>query len=182
MKTLEFIYQEKEIHFLVNPNDKNVMINATEMAKMFGKRTNVFLKTDHAKAFIEELERTLNGGRSETIRTPYGVRIIENRSRNGVYFNEILALKFAAWLDPKFEIWVYQTIRELLTTETKVVKSSISEIKTAEQALAATIAKAKADGNEEALAIIKAFENRDLAKRKKDQAMREFAKQMKMEL
>ena len=38
-KTLEFIYQEKQVHFLVNPTDKNVMINATEMANVFGKRT-----------------------------------------------------------------------------------------------------------------------------------------------
>ena len=56
MKTLEFIYQETEIHFLVNPLDKNVMVNATEMAKLFGKETRVFLKTDHAKAFIEAVK------------------------------------------------------------------------------------------------------------------------------
>lgn len=56
MRTLEFIYQETEIHFLVNPMDKNVMVNATEMAKLFGKETRVFLKSDHAKAFIKAAE------------------------------------------------------------------------------------------------------------------------------
>lgn len=53
MKTLEFLYQETQIHFLVNPTKNNVMVNATEMAKMFGKKTELFLKTKHAKAFIQ---------------------------------------------------------------------------------------------------------------------------------
>lgn len=53
MKTLEFFYQETEIHFLVNPNQKNVMVNATEMAKMFNKRMDHFLKADHAQKFIK---------------------------------------------------------------------------------------------------------------------------------
>ena len=35
MNTLQFNYNNNEIHFLVNPTDKNVMINATEMAKVF---------------------------------------------------------------------------------------------------------------------------------------------------
>ena len=103
MKTLEFIYQETEIHFLVNPMDKNVMVNATEMAKIYNKETKVFLKTGHAKAFIEVANRA-----------PNGARIIENRGRNGIYFDRRLALKFAAWLSPEFEYWVYSTIDEIV--------------------------------------------------------------------
>lgn len=103
MKTLEFIYQETQIHFLVNPLDKNVMVNATEMAKLFGKETRVFLKTDHAKAFIEVAKRA-----------PNGAQIIEDRGRNGIFFNKRLALKFAAWLSPEFEYWVYSTIDEIV--------------------------------------------------------------------
>lgn len=103
MKTLEFIYQETEIHFLVNPLDKNVMVNATEMAKLFGKETRVFLKTDHAKAFIEVAKRA-----------PNGAQIIDDRGRNGIYFNKRLALKFSAWLSPEFEYWIYSTIDEIV--------------------------------------------------------------------
>lgn len=103
MKTLEFIYEETQIHFLVNPLDKNVMVNATEMAKLFGKETRVFLKTDHAKAFIEVAKRA-----------PNGAQIIDDRGRNGIYFNKRLALKFAAWLSPEFEYWIYSTIDEII--------------------------------------------------------------------
>jgi hypothetical protein len=61
MKTLEFIYQDTQIHFLLNPTDDNVMVNATEMAKLFNKRIDHFLKTDHAKAFNNALEFPPNG-------------------------------------------------------------------------------------------------------------------------
>lgn len=103
MKTLEFIYQENEIHFLINPLDQNVMVNATEMAKLFKRRTKDFLKSDHAKAFIEVAKRA-----------PNGAQIIEDRGRNGIYFDRRLALKFAAWLSPEFEFWVFNTIDEII--------------------------------------------------------------------
>lgn len=106
MKALEFIYQETQIHFLLG-NDKNVMVNATEMAKAFGKRTDVFLKTDNVKTFIERLNLPPNGGRLNE-------KIVDERGRNGIYFNRLLALKFAAWLDVDFEIWIYTCIEEIL--------------------------------------------------------------------
>lgn len=111
MKALEFIYQETEIHFLVNGSDKNVMINATEMAKAFGKKTEVFLKTDHAKAFISALINPPNGGVIAPVKEE---EVLSFRSRNGMYFHRALALKFAAWLDPYFEVWVYTKIEEVV--------------------------------------------------------------------
>ena len=112
MKTLQFIYQETEINFSINPLNKNVMINATEMAKAFGKRIDVFLKADHTKNFIEKLEISLNEF------TPYGgnseMKIIETRGQSGTYMNRKLALKFAAWLDVEFELWVFDKIDEIL--------------------------------------------------------------------
>lgn len=44
MKTLEFIYQDTQIHFAINPLDKDVMINATEMANAYNKRLDVFFE------------------------------------------------------------------------------------------------------------------------------------------
>lgn len=107
MKTLEFIYQETEIHFLVNPSDKNVMVNATEMAKLFGKRTDVYLKSKSTKEFIKALEQTPNGGRSD-------LKIVDNRGHMGIYFERSLALDFAAWLDVNFRVWVFTTIDEII--------------------------------------------------------------------
>jgi len=110
MKSLEFIYQDVEIHFLLG-NDKDVMVNATEMAKAFGKRVDVFIKADHVKEFISVLEFTPYGGNSTPLTRD---EIIQTKGQNGTYFHKILALKFAAWLDPIFEVWVYSTIEDIL--------------------------------------------------------------------
>ncbi|UOY07721.1 KilA-N domain-containing protein [Muricauda sp. SCSIO 64092] len=80
MKTFEFLYQETQIHFLFNPSDKNVMVNATEMAKIFGKRTKDFLANQSTKTLISELERTLISVHSE-------VKIVDNRGHMGIYFH-----------------------------------------------------------------------------------------------
>jgi hypothetical protein len=37
-----------------------------------------------------------------------------SKQRSGTWMHRILALKFAAWLSPKFELWVYSTIEDLL--------------------------------------------------------------------
>ena len=122
MKALEFIYRESEIHFLVNPSEKNVMINATEMAKAFEKRIDHFLKAEHTKAFIEALYLKENGVDLASEFTPNGGnsanknldRIIQTKGQNGSFFHRALALKFAAWLDPEFEVWIYTKIEELV--------------------------------------------------------------------
>lgn len=106
MQESKFLYQGQEIDFQLTDKTE-VMVNATEMAKAFGKETRVFLRTDHVKNFINVLEK-------EFIQAPNSARIIENRGRNGIYFHRLLALKFASWLSPEFEVWVYKTIDNIL--------------------------------------------------------------------
>lgn len=108
IKVLEFIFQENEIHFCINGNDNDVMINATEMAKTFGKRTKDYLRLKQTKDFIEVLKQT-----------QMCVQIIDDRGRNGIYFCRVLALKFAAWMDSEFEVWVYSRIDEITFGEYK---------------------------------------------------------------
>jgi hypothetical protein len=111
-KTIQFIYQETQIHFLINPSDENVMVNATEMAKLFDKRIDVFLKANQTKKFIKALEKKLsslppNGGNES-------LKILETNTNLGTYMHRTLALKFAAWLDTDLEIWIYDTIEKIL--------------------------------------------------------------------
>lgn len=179
---LEFIYKEKQIHFLINPTDKHVMINATEMGKMFGKRTDHYLQNESTKALIEELKLTEMSGTLANNQPPNGGQIIDNRGRNGIYFNEILALDFAAWLDVKFRLWIYKTIRDLLTKQTKKVKKSFNEIQIAEKNLKDLIENAKKEGNQGAIDIVDAISRRNAAATNKTKALREFTKQMKMDI
>ena len=96
--------------------DHNNMINATQMAKPFGKLVGNFLKSQHAKDYILLLESRYSkwniGGSKQVLRVVKG----GEPELQGTRMNEKLALKFATWLAPEFELWVYDRIYELLTT------------------------------------------------------------------
>jgi len=142
MKSIEFTYDNQQIEFIQGEN--NIMVNATQMAKVFNKRLDFFLKSENTKAFMSELEFTLFGGNStkkEFEFPPYGGNskkqrrelIIKTRGKSGTFMHKILALKLAAWLDPKFEVWVFSTIDKILyhhfhaIKDTTVVKLKIEK-------------------------------------------------------
>ena len=139
-KATEFIYQDTKIHFALS-TDKNVMVNATEMAKAFNKRIDHFTKSEHAKKFIKalenKLERTPNGGHSANEFTPKSgnskPKVMDNRGHSGMYFDRRLALKFAAWLDVDFELWVYDTIDELMFGEYRIHEAALQQTLKAEK-------------------------------------------------
>ena len=78
---------------------------------------------------------TENEGENIPILPPNGGRIIDYRGRNGVFFERRLALKFAAWLDVEFEIWIYTTIDRLLLGHFRELKEATTEKLLAQQAL-----------------------------------------------
>ena len=73
MEVVHFIYNGQTIDFLPGRND-NLMVNATQMAKIFGKEVARFMENDSTKKFIEvclnRAEKTrnssfINGKKSE---------------------------------------------------------------------------------------------------------------------
>nr|NQU91581.1 hypothetical protein [Bacteroidota bacterium] len=52
MQIIKFIYNEKEIEFEPSGNN-NVMVNATQMAKVFGNEVTFFRRNDDTKKFID---------------------------------------------------------------------------------------------------------------------------------
>lgn len=174
-KTLEFLFQERSIHFLINPNDKNVMVNATEMAKLFNRRTEDFLKTKTTKSYIKEIE---NDAKYPLIRG----QIIQDRGRNGMFFCEELALDFASWLDPKFKLWVYRTIKNILTQNTKQVQSAISLKEKKKKQREELITKAIKENNTDLLDLLKVDEAIAKAEYQERKAVSALKSQYKMNL
>lgn len=112
MKTLEFIYQENAVHFLINPLDKNVMVNATEMAKNFDKRVSNFLRLEETKTFIDyQVKKNYIGS---DVSRYIEENLYYSKNKAGTFMTRKLALKFAAWLDVKFEDWIFSTIDEII--------------------------------------------------------------------
>ncbi|MFK7907015.1 MAG: KilA-N domain-containing protein [Chitinophagales bacterium] len=104
-----FEYNGQNISF--DFGDGNRMINATEMAKGFGKLTAGFLRMKQTQDFIAILKKRYANSHNENI-----LRVIQggDAKLQGTWMHEKLALKFAAWLSPEFEVWVYDRIHELL--------------------------------------------------------------------
>lgn len=110
MEILNFVYNDQEIQFKPIGSD-NVMVNATQMAKIFGKKVRDFMILDSTKTFIEECLKSEN---SRFIFAEKEEDLVTSVQKSGTFMHRILALKFAAWLDPKFELWTYYTIDQIL--------------------------------------------------------------------
>lgn len=88
----------------------NLMVNATEMAKPFGKRPVDWLKTSQSKEIIKELSKVKNITLADL------VRVVKGTDNPGTWMHEDVALEFARWLSPAFAIWCNDRIKELMTT------------------------------------------------------------------
>lgn len=111
MNALKFIYQDTEIHFMLQ-NEGNVMVNATEMAKLFKKEPKDFLRLEGTKNFINyQIEKN-----NIVADVPRYIEenIYYSNNKAGTFMTRKLALKFAAWLDVRFEDWVFETIDNII--------------------------------------------------------------------
>ena len=110
--------------------DGVVMVNATQMAKAFGKTTYEWLRLPTTQAYITALIESRQGADREN---PYPVRertpkitsktlqahklahtIIGGIGGGCTYFHEDLAIEFARWLAPAFGVWCNDRIKELM--------------------------------------------------------------------
>lgn len=107
-------------------SDDNLMINATEMAKVFNKDVFDFLRMNTTKNYIEAFSQTVNSRFGDEF-SPNGklIKVVKGGEHNGTWMERSVALKFAAWLDSDFEVWVYKTIDALIFGEFYELKEKI---------------------------------------------------------
>ena len=112
------LFNENEISFIIDKNNK-VMINATEMAKPFGKLIKDFMRNEDTQNFISECLKKENypfimESENNSFEMLKEEDLYISVQRTGTWMHRILALKFAAWLNPAFELWIYSTIEKLM--------------------------------------------------------------------
>lgn len=86
------------------------MVNATQMAKPFGKRPAKWLELPSTKEFLKTLS-TIRKSDSEFVVTINGGTTEKGK---GTWMHEDVALEFARWLSPTFAIWCNDRIKEIL--------------------------------------------------------------------
>lgn len=103
-----FSYNGVEISF---SNDDGVMVNATEMARVFNKNPWKWLELHSTKAYIKALSENRSLAECQLVKSIRGGNDPELR---GNWFHEDLAIEFARWLSPDFSIWCNDRIKELM--------------------------------------------------------------------
>lgn len=100
-----FEYNGNEVSFDFG---QGVMINATQMAKAFGKAPKDYLKTQSAKDLIKAVS-----ARTNVLPTDL-VTVINGGTNYGTWMEETIALDFAQWLSVDFKLWCSNVIKEVL--------------------------------------------------------------------
>ena len=115
-----FNYKGSKISFA---NGKNVMVNATEMAKSFDKRPAKWLELPSTKEFLAALT-AIRKSDTALIQTNSG----GINGGGGTWMHEDVALEFARWLSPAFAIWCNDRIKELLKYGMTATQPTLDEM------------------------------------------------------
>lgn len=100
-----FNYNGNNVSF--RKEDDSVFVNATEMAKPFGKLPSGWTRSQYAQDFITTLSAMRNYIASDLLK-------VKNGDNGGTWMHEDVALEFARWLNPAFAIWCNDRIKELI--------------------------------------------------------------------
>ena len=103
----------------------SVMVNATEMAKPFGKRPVDWLRLPSTQTFIKQLSEVRKSHNTNFVVTAKGN---SSEFEQGTWLHEDVALEFARWLSPAFAIWCNDRIKELLTIGMTATQPTIDEM------------------------------------------------------
>lgn len=106
----ELIKQTFEGQNITFKTENNVIyVNATEMAKPFGKFVANWMDKDSTKEYLEELNLIIGNPIIKLVNKQAG-------RYGGTWMHEDVAMEFARWLSPKFAIWCNKQIKTLFTT------------------------------------------------------------------
>lgn len=141
METLSKVFSYRGSAITFNKNGA-VMVNATEMAKPFGKRPVDWLQNQQSKEFIKALAEVRNSTTADLVRVTKGGN---DKNNQGTWMHEDVVLEFARWLSPAFAIWCNDRIKELLTTGVATLADDDATIAQAMVVLQKRLDKAYAD-------------------------------------
>ena len=136
---INFDYKGSQISF---NKGENVMINATQMAKPFGKFTKDWLSNKATKEFLSTLSAVRTIPLTGLVEVKQG-----GNGEQGTWMHEDVALEFARWLSPEFAIWCNDRIKEIMTTGVATISNDDEAIAYAMQVLNKRLEQACRKGN-----------------------------------
>lgn len=121
MKNEIFNYNGNPITFQIG---EATVVNATEMAKPFGKRPNDYLSLPTTNELIKAITRKSGNSENQIVTTKAGTP----QFGGGTWMHEDLALDFAQWLSVDFRLWCNDRIKELMRHGITATPQAIEDI------------------------------------------------------
>lgn len=108
---IPFPYQGQPVRF-----NTDGWINATDVAKRFGKRPVDWLKQEETREYLVALGEALKCDPESLLKTKRG------RHDGGTWLHPKLGVRFAQWLDVRFAVWCDMQVDALLRSDVSVVQ------------------------------------------------------------
>lgn len=101
-----FNYNGTDITFLSGNGD--VLVNATQLAKPYGKRPNDYLNLPSTKQLIKAITRKYGSDESQLVRT------INGGTNPGTWMHRLIVIDYCQWLNIDLKLWCTEKIDELM--------------------------------------------------------------------
>ena len=95
-------------------------LNASAIAKHFGKAPKDYLKSEQTQQYIAALAENLSKGRKIPLEENQLVIVKHGGNQSGTWLHPKLAIHFARWLDPRFAVWCDEQIEHILSGSLKL--------------------------------------------------------------
>lgn len=89
-------------------------LNATSIAKGFGKQPKDYLKTEQTKAYIKALAKNISTRTKILVKENQLVSVKNGGDDRGTWLHPKLAVHFARWLSAEFAVWCDEQIEKIL--------------------------------------------------------------------
>ena len=99
---------------------KDGFLNATQIAKHFGKRPNDYLLLEQTQNYISALIEHFSTTRKIVVQYNQIVIVQNGGNNRGTWLHPKLAIHFARWLDPKFAVWCDEQIEHIISGSLKL--------------------------------------------------------------
>lgn len=106
MENKIYNYNGTDITFLSGNGD--VMVNATQLAKPYGRRPNDYLSLPSTHQLVNAITRKYGIDENQLVRT------IQGGNNPGTWMHRLIVLDFCQWLDIDLKLWCTEKLDELM--------------------------------------------------------------------
>lgn len=120
MENKVFNYNGTDITFVSDEN--GLMVNATQLAKMFNKRPNDYLSLPSTNQLIKAITRKYGIADNQL------VKIAQGGLTPGTWMHRLIVIDFCQWLDIDLKLWCTERIDELMRYGMTATPEKLEEI------------------------------------------------------